>query len=108
MSGRSDREVYDGDQTKAKILEALETKNKEERERTGKNWRRYRQEKDQIEDCGFETQLDFHDWHHDTELEEAWMLRVFVPDPQCWAFCERLMPRFQKVLKEELEAEKSK
>ena len=47
----------------------------------------------------------FDDWMEFTHLEEAGRHFIQVPEVQCTQFCNVIFPRFQSLLKAELEAE---
>lgn len=46
-------------------------------------------------------------WLSSTSLQEAWDLVETKPEPQCWAFCTRVLPRLQARLRDELASEGS-
>jgi len=106
LHGRADRlKIFDGDATKKEILKYIE-----ENEQLGareKNRQKYEREKELLEERSFDHQSDFEAWQSETLLDEPWEFGCWVPDPQCTAFCEKVMPRFQKLLQEELEKEKT-
>ena len=55
----------------------------------------------------FEEQPSVEVWLSSTSLQEAWYLIETKPEPQCWAFCTRVLPRLQARLREELANEGS-
>jgi hypothetical protein len=106
LHGCADRlKVFDGEATKKAILKYIE-----ENEAIGQreqNQGKYAREKELLEECRFNDQSDFEAWQSETLLDEPWELGCWVPDRQCTAFCAKVMPRFQKLLQEELEKEKT-
>ena len=55
----------------------------------------------------FEDMFSFEAWTSDTMLSDAYEYIVKMPDPQCTGFCERVYPRFVKMLEDELEKERA-
>jgi hypothetical protein len=104
MFGRSDRRVYDSVASIASIraaaskLEDPEEKMFEEKLLKGED-----------PESGLSFDLDeeagFDDWMEFTHLEEAGRHFIQVPEVQCTQFCNVIFPRFQSLLKAELEAE---
>lgn len=104
LHGRMDRlRVFDGDGTKKEILKYIE-ENKVEECRS-QNLEKYENEKAVLENRSFDCQQDFEAWQSETLLDEPWHFGCWVPDPQCMGFCTKIMPRFKKLLEEELKAE---
>lgn len=99
MHGRPDSEVFDGQGTHAFVKESLE-------ELKDSEPALYETEKELLEDWStFETLCDFEDWQRRTERGDAWEYHKTFPEPQCRAFCEKVMPRFKALLTAELEQE---
>jgi hypothetical protein len=106
MFGRSDKRVYDPKASIASIREAVakledpEAKEFEEVLLAGED-----------PESGLSFDLDeekgFDDWMELTCLEDSGRHFIQVPDVQCTQFCNIIFPRFQKLLKAELEAEKN-
>ena len=48
---------------------------------------------------------EFEAWQSETVLPDPWSFGVWGHDAQCTAFCERVMPRFKRMLEDELKAE---
>jgi hypothetical protein len=105
MMERPDKRVYDPEATRASIRQAIdkvedpEDKAFEEKLLAGED-----------PESGLSFDLDeeagFDDWMGFTHLEEAGRHFIQVPEVQCTQFCNVIFPRFQKLLKAELEAEK--
>jgi hypothetical protein len=105
MSGRPDMKVFDGEATKAAILEHLEEANKTELEIHGKPWKHYDKELDMLAGRYFGDKGEFESWLSETLIEEAYEFCRTSPEQQCTSFCEKVMPRFKKLLHEELAKE---
>ena len=105
MMGRPDKRTYDPKATRASIRAAidkltyLEDKTFEEKLFEGED-----------PESGLSFDLDeeagFDDWMEFTQLEEAGRHFLVAPEAQCTQFCTVVFPRFQALLKAELEAEK--
>jgi hypothetical protein len=52
-----------------------------------------------------ENEIAFHDWQRATDIGDAWEFWHTAPEPNCWAFCTRVMPKLAEVLRAELETE---
>jgi hypothetical protein len=92
---------FDGDRTvqnvKRRILE-LRRRHSLTKEEADEEW--------QNADRGFNSEVDFHLWLNETTLDDAYELAVRPDFPRnVEDFTKVLFPRFQKVLKDELEAE---
>jgi hypothetical protein len=102
MMGRPDRAVFSGSKTVENIRQAIEDKNKEEG-----RWAFYHEEMDTLKALGPDPEkyaLDV--WESETHLTDVWEYVVYLPEPQCRSFCEKVWPRFKKLLLDELEEEK--
>ena len=104
---RAETQVFDGDATKAAIKQHLDEADASERECGGICWKWSAVEHDLLADRSFEDKSDFESWQSETRIDEPWTFGVWKPDPQATAFCEKVMPRFKKLLEEELEKEKT-
>lgn len=97
MQGRNAR-IYDGEATlrgiKKHILE-LRHKRRLTREDAREEW-----------DLANDSEIDHHFsdgytlWYRETKLQDAQELYETMVEPQCWAFCEKVWPRFIAALKE--------
>lgn len=104
MHERPNRTVFDGDATKANIVEAIETYNNECLA-DGRTWSEYAYEKDLLEDFDIDTKSNFDAWQRDTSFSDTWEYAVYIPEPQCASFCKEVMGRFREMLKKELAQE---
>lgn len=99
MHGRPNQEVFDGDGTYAFVKDSVEALKDSEPAL-------YETEKELLEEWStFEALSDFEDWQERTDIGDAWEYHKTFPEPQCRAFCEKVMPRFKKLLEEELAKE---
>jgi len=105
MMGRSDKWTYDSEAARASIREAID-KLEDPEEKVFEE----KLLKGEDPESGLSFDLDeeagFDDWMELTRLEEAGRHFVQVPEAQCTQFCTVIFPRFQELLKAELEAEK--
>jgi hypothetical protein len=97
MQGR-DARIYDGEATlraiQKRILE-LRHKKRLTREKAREEWDLA---KDSEVDDRFSNGYSL--WYRDTDLEDAHELYETMYDRQCWAFCEKVWPRFVQAMKE--------
>ena len=114
MHGRPNHEVFDGDKTYAAVKDAIEQLKSEEGvheairdERVrGEVKGLYEAEKELLEEWKtFNDRDDFEQWADRSDLGDVWEYAKTVPEPQCRAFCEKVMPRLKKLLEEELAQE---
>ena len=105
MMGRPDKRAYDPKATRASIRAAIDKLTDLE----GKTFEEKLLEGEDPE-SGLSFDLDeeagFDDWMELTQLEEAGRHFLVAPEVQCTQFCTVVFPRFQELLKVELEAEK--
>ena len=90
------QDVYDDEATKTAILARIEE---------SKRSLDYELEQRIFTEHDFDGEEGFNDWACNTSIDRAWELQARRPEPQCWHFCEKTFPRFQKMLEEELVAE---
>lgn len=108
MLERPDRSVFDGERTKAAILEDVRSEMKVSAEDKDVVTRaRWVREHELITACEMESVSDFDAWMSETTIDDAWEYHRTVPQPQCRRFCEEVMPRFKAILRAELDAEAS-
>ena len=106
MHGRPDHQVFNGEATKAAIIEGIEQWNNSSKEdNDGTDQPDYKDELALIKDADFDSIRGFDDWCNLTTLDDTWEYQKMTPEPQCRAFCEKVMPRFKKLLEEELAQE---
>jgi hypothetical protein len=105
MQGRPDKEVFDGCSTRASVRGYLIEHNQEVIDETGVPWVDFEDEMGRLEESDFDDRSGFDIWLGVTEIPDAWEFAVTMPEPQCQSFCEQVMPRFKKLLEEELERE---
>jgi hypothetical protein len=83
LHGRGDRQVYDQEGTLKAIEEVGLTTH-------GRS---------------LDTEHEFYDWARESKDDGAFRLYVTKTNPECIAFCERVMPRFKELIRAELAAE---
>jgi hypothetical protein len=103
MFGRPDKNEYDDKATKAHVIEVIKELIAEETNED--KIKLYQDELSFVYDYDFYGSFNFDNWVTRTCLEEAWVLKRTTPNYECWGFCTKVMPRFQKMLKEELTSE---
>lgn len=108
LMGRNETKHLDGREVEKAIKEAIEERWESMRERGRANADSWKE--DELAGlagrggAGMDDD-DFSAWQSETSLEEPWEFASYLPDPQCTAFCEKVMPRLKKLLEEELEKE---
>lgn len=66
-----------------------------------------REEWDRLEEHeNLDNELAFHDWVRATDISDAWEFHSTSPEPQCWAFCTRVLPLLAEMLRAELQSER--
>jgi hypothetical protein len=102
MVERPNKSVFDGDATRAAVVEAvkeLPTDTEEEAEL-------HASELSLLMDYpSFDTPESFDEWADCSDLGYTWEYAKYIPEPQCRQFCEKVMPRFKAMLTIELEQE---
>ncbi len=95
-------QVYDDEETRKAVMEVIE-----EAEKEGGTSFRPAHERAIIED-DFDYLNEYENfvaWCNETEIPDCFQLQRSKPEPQSWAFCTIIWPRFVEELKKELAAE---
>lgn len=119
MVGRGDRREYDEDLARRAAWRCLLNWIREKRKaaRKAARWESRRAEAEKIEraideekehyaSASFFSYVEMYDWGSNSRMAGVYELAdYFVPNRQCAAFCKKAMPRFQAVLRAEIDAE---
>jgi len=109
LHGHADKlRVFNEDETEAAIKQAIKERLEsmaEARRSPIKMAEWNEREQAVLEKYSSMSESNFDAWQSETTLDEPWEFAVWEPDPQCTAFCEKVWPRFKKLLEEELEKE---
>lgn len=105
LHGRSDMRCIDEVETLSAILISIEAYALAYRERNKRQWPRYESERDAAKHADLSSDGGFQEWCDNTKLDEPWEYKCTKLDPQAMGFCTRILPRFQEILRKELEVE---
>lgn len=111
------RTVYDDVETLKAVKEVLDKRRsdlherfslEEQKKELAKGLSEIDEEVERLEDHDdLIEELNFYDWCQATSLVEPWEYQRTTSEPQCWAFCTKLLPRFQQMLRDELAQEQA-